>query len=62
MGSCVRRYRGKYIKRWVPELADCSETEVHMPTSPEKYNYSKPIVDLKESRKKAIDVFSVSKS
>ena len=54
--------QGKYIKRWVPELAGCSETEVHMPTSPEKYNYPKPIVDLKESRKNAIDVFSASKS
>jgi deoxyribodipyrimidine photo-lyase len=54
--------QGKYIKRWVPELADCSEAEVHMPTSPERYNYPKPLVDLKESRKNAIDVFSASKS
>ena len=54
--------QGKYIKRWIPELKDCPEAEIHMPSNPEKYNYPKPIVDLKESRKNAIDVFSAIKS
>ena len=54
--------QGKYIKRWIPELADCSVNEIHMPVSPEQYNYPEPIVDLKESRKNAIDVFSSIKS
>ncbi len=54
--------QGKYIKRWIPELANCSLNEIHMPNEPEKYNYPRPIVDLKESRKNAIDVFSQIKS
>ena len=54
--------QGKYIKRWIPELKDCPEAEIHMPSNPEHYNYPKPIVDLKESRKNAIDVFSAIKS
>jgi deoxyribodipyrimidine photolyase len=29
-----------------------------MPENPEQYGYPKAMVDLKESRKKAIDVFS----
>ena len=54
--------QGKYIKRWIPELEACPEAEIHMPVNPEQYNYPKPIVDLKESRRKAIDVFSSIKS
>ena len=54
--------QGKYIKRWIPELKDCPEAEIHMPSNPEQYNYPKPMVDLKESRKNAIDVFSAIKS
>ena len=54
--------QGKYIKRWIPELKDCPEAEIHMPLNPEQYNYPKPMVDLKESRKNAIDVFSTIKS
>ena len=49
--------KGKYIKKWIPELADCPIDEIHMPTEPLKYNYYEPIVDLKESRKQAIDAF-----
>ena len=53
---------GEYIKKWVPELKDCSKTDVHMPVNPSQYGYPEPIVDLKESRKNAIDVFSAIKS
>ena len=50
--------KGEYIKKWIPELRDCPISEIHMPLVPEQYGYPKAIVDLKESRKKAIDVFS----
>ena len=53
---------GEYIKKWIPELRDCSATDVHMPPNPSQYGYPEPIVDLKESRKNAIDVFSAIKS
>ncbi len=53
---------GEYIKKWVPELKDCSTTDVHMPVNPSQYGYPEPIVDLKDSRKNAIDVFSAIKS
>ena len=49
---------GKYIKKWIPELKDCPISQIHMPENPEQYGYPKAMVDLKESRKKAIDVFS----
>ena len=49
---------GKYIKKWIPELKDCPISQIHMPENPEHYGYPKAMVDLKESRKKAIDVFS----
>ncbi|MGB0166930.1 MAG: FAD-binding domain-containing protein, partial [Luteibaculum sp.] len=35
--------KGAYIKKWVPELED--------------FSYPQPIVDLKESRKRAIDTY-----
>ncbi len=54
--------KGKYIRKWIPELSDCETKEIHMPSNPERFNYPKPIVDLKSSRKKAIDVFSSIKS
>ena len=47
-----------YIKKWIPELKDCPISQIHMPENPELYGYPNPMVDLKESRKKAIDVFS----
>ena len=53
---------GEYIKKWVPELEGCSAIDVHMPVNPSQYGYPEPIVDLKESRKNAIDVFSAIKS
>ena len=49
---------GKYIKKWIPELADCPISQIHMPENPEQYGYPKAMVDLKESRQRAIDVFS----
>ena len=53
---------GEYIRKWVPELLECKNDDIHMPTDPQRFNYPSPIVDLKSSRKKAIDVFSSIKS
>ena len=48
---------GEYIRRYVKELRDCPNKEVHMPSNPKDLGYVEPIVDLKTSRQKAIDVF-----
>ena len=50
--------KGVFIKKWLPELS--SVKNIHNPTSDERNDigYSTHLVDLKESRKKAIEVFS----
>tara|TARA_Y100000816_G_C26100796_1_gene583317 strand:- start:1694 stop:3085 length:1392 start_codon:yes stop_codon:yes gene_type:complete len=50
--------KGVFIKKWLPELS--SVKNIHDPSSSERnyIGYSKHIVDLKESRKRAIEVFS----
>ena len=48
---------GDYIRKYVKELRDCPNKEVHMPSNPKDLGYVEPIVDLKTSRQKAIDVF-----
>lgn len=51
--------RGEYIKRWVPELADLDEKNIHTPwllPHPPK-NYPTPIIPYAESRKKALHVY-----
>lgn len=50
--------KGDFIKKWLPELS--SVKNIHNPTSDERNDigYSTHLVDLKESRKKAIEVFS----
>jgi deoxyribodipyrimidine photo-lyase len=48
---------GEYIRKYVKELRDCPSKEVHMPSNPKEFGYVNPIVDLKISRQKAIDVF-----
>ncbi|MEE2705018.1 MAG: FAD-binding domain-containing protein [Pseudomonadota bacterium] len=50
--------KGTYIRTWVHELEKCPLEDIHEPKNPEQYGYYEPIVDLKLSRKKAIDVFS----
>ena len=49
---------GYFIKKWLPEIS--SVKNIHDPSSGERNNlgYSNHLVDLKKSRKKAIDVFS----
>lgn len=51
---------GGYIRQWVDELAHLDNKVIHEPYSsktPLQLNYPKPIVDLKETRMKAIETF-----
>ncbi|WP_445535951.1 deoxyribodipyrimidine photo-lyase [Acinetobacter sp. G18] len=51
---------GDYIRTWVKELAHLGNKSIHDPYSANKslrLNYPKPIVDLKETRLKAIETF-----
>ena len=49
--------QGEYIRKYVKELEECPTNEIHMPKNPQDFGYVDPIVDLKTSRQKAIDVF-----
>jgi deoxyribodipyrimidine photo-lyase len=51
---------GDYIRQWVQELAHLDNKAIHEPYSTKtniQLNYPKPIVDLKETRLKAIETF-----
>ncbi|KGT46288.1 MULTISPECIES: deoxyribodipyrimidine photo-lyase [Acinetobacter] len=51
---------GGYIRKWVPELAHLDSKSIHEPyaKNPDlELNYPKPIVDLKQSRTRAIEAF-----
>ncbi len=55
---------GLFIKKYVPELKDLDKSVIHNPPKEHrKYcNYPEPILDLKESRLRAIEAFKVAKS
>ena len=55
---------GEFIKKYVPELKDLDRSVIHNPPKEHrKYcNYPEPILDLKESRLRAIEAFKVAKS
>ena len=55
---------GLFIKKYVPELKDLDKSVIHNPPKEHrKYcNYSTPILDLKESRLRAIEAFKAAKS
>ena len=50
--------KGDFIKKWIPEIS--SVKNIHDPSTDERNDlgYSNHLVDLKESRKKAIETFS----
>jgi len=55
---------GEFIKKYVPELKDLDKSVIHNPPK-EHRNYCKypePILDLKESRLRAIEAFKQAKS
>ena len=55
---------GEFIKKYVPELKDFDKSVIHNPPK-EHRNYCKypePILDLKESRLRAIEAFKQAKS
>ena len=55
---------GLFIKKYVPELKDLDKSEIHDPSKEirKHLNYPLQILDLKESRLKAIDVFNAAKN
>ena len=55
---------GLFIKSFVPELGLLSSKEIHLPEYDlfTQSDYPKPIVDLKISRQRAIDVFKNNKT
>ena len=55
---------GLFIKKYIPELKDLDKSVIHNPPKEHrKYcNYPEPILDLKESRLRAIEAFKTAKS
>ena len=55
---------GLFIKKYIPELKDLDKSVIHNPSKEHrKYcNYPQPILDLKESRLRAIEAFKIVKS
>lgn len=50
--------KGEYIKKWVPELSRLETKFVHEPWLYDgKLNYPKPIIDYKDSRKRALSIY-----
>jgi len=48
---------GDYVRRWCPELKQRSNRSIHHPLSEASDDYPSAIVDLKASRKRALDAY-----
>jgi len=46
---------GDYIRKWLPELRDLSDKEIHMPS--DRSNYKNAMIDLKVSRNRALELY-----
>lgn len=53
---------GDYIRRWLPELADCPDKYLHQAHHGEIPHYAQAIVDLKSSRQRALAQFDCIKA
>ena len=55
---------GLFIKKYVNELKDIDKKEIHCPSDEIRHscNYPIEILDLKESRLRAIDAFNAAKN
>ena len=55
---------GLFIKKYVNELKDIDKKEIHCPSDEIRHSYNYPIeiLDLKESRLRAIDAFNAAKN
>ena len=55
---------GLFIKKHIKELKDLDKKEIHDPSEKirDQLNYPNQILDLKESRLRAIDAFSAAKN
>ncbi len=59
---------GEYIRRWVPELNEVPTQYIHEPWtwpewkhSPNQLNYLLPVIDLKQTRQRALDRYQQAK-
>ena len=55
---------GEFIKQHIPELKDLSSKEIHFPQADllTSFDYPTPILDLKSSRERAINVFKTNQA
>ena len=55
---------GLFIKKHIKELQDIDKKEIHDPSDKirDQHNYPKQMLDLKESRLRAIDAFGAAKN
>ncbi|NEZ03361.1 deoxyribodipyrimidine photo-lyase [Wenzhouxiangella sp. XN201] len=52
---------GDYVRRWCPELARQDANRIHHPLAPDEaksFGYPEPIVDLKATRRRALDAWN----
>ena len=57
--------QGKFIKKYIPELKDCSDDEIHAPwlsQKAEQFHYPNPIVDHASQRIKALALYKSVKN
>ena len=52
--------QGEYIRRWVPELSELSNKEIHQPSAElaKQCGYPEAMVDLKATRERALDRYA----